>query len=94
MPRARYADRYALAASPDAPEWMAGAACLEPDVDPELFYQHPTDRSGLRTAKKMCRPCPVRDDCLAYALDIDDRYGVWGGQAPHERARLRNGGGA
>jgi WhiB family redox-sensing transcriptional regulator len=33
-------------------------------------------------------PCPVRDECLAYAIDQNELEGVWGGHKPIERRRL------
>jgi hypothetical protein len=36
----------------------------------------------------VCRVCSVSDDCLMYGLD--ERYGVYGGTTPTERARIRD----
>lgn len=48
------------------------------------------DWARIREAVKVCQPCPVRDACLAYALDPAHRVeGVWGGHyfgAPEQRA--------
>ena len=67
-----------------APDWMAEAACAE--ADPELFY--PTHSATTRIAKRICAVCPVQAECLAHALAIDERFGIWGGQAPRSRRRL------
>lgn len=40
-------------------------------------------------AKKVCFNCPVRLECLQYALDHDERFGVWGGATERERRRLK-----
>ena len=37
----------------------------------------------------ICRHCPVRPDCLEYALAINQPSGIWGGMVPKDRARLR-----
>ena len=33
--------------------------------------------------------CPVRGQCLAYAVTADEPFGIWGGLDPHERENLR-----
>lgn len=65
--------------------WRARASCSE--HDPELFFP---DRGGFATAvKRICRACPVRVDCLQHALDSKERFGIWGGATPLERAAMR-----
>lgn len=46
--------------------------------DPELFFaETPTD---VEIAKSLCRTCPVREVCLAGALQRREPWGVWGGE--------------
>lgn len=46
--------------------------------DPELWFaESPTD---LELAKSYCADCPLRDACLAGALERREPWGVWGGQ--------------
>lgn len=46
--------------------------------DPELFFaESPAD---VETAKALCLGCPVRQECLAGALERAEPWGVWGGQ--------------
>ena len=42
-------------------------------------------------AKAVCASCPVRTECLGYALDHHVRCGIWGGLSETERfaERLR-----
>lgn len=47
-----------------------------------------TGESG-RAAKTICAACPVRPQCLQYALDHDERYGIWGGMSERERHKLK-----
>jgi uncharacterized protein with von Willebrand factor type A (vWA) domain len=44
---------------------MLEARCL--DADPEAFF--PEKGGSTREAKRICAACPVRDECLQYALD-------------------------
>lgn len=72
------------------PDWAADAACTGMDTD--LFFP---DSSGATAAaaKAVCERCPVRADCLAFALDDEgdiahvSRYGIWGGLTPYARSR-------
>jgi WhiB family redox-sensing transcriptional regulator len=42
----------------------------------------------VEAINEICRGCPVRAECLASALERDERYGLWGGLTPNERAAL------
>ncbi len=44
-------------------------------------------RQALR-AKAVCAQCPVRMECLEWAIDTRQPHGVWGGLDEHERERL------
>lgn len=39
-------------------------------------------------AKAICSVCPVQEECRAYALDIREPYGIWGGLTENERRQL------
>ncbi|WP_235030758.1 WhiB family transcriptional regulator [Nonomuraea solani] len=45
-------------------------------------------QSQVEQAKHVCGGCPVREPCLAYALDTRQAYGVWGGTDPGQRREL------
>jgi WhiB family transcriptional regulator, redox-sensing transcriptional regulator len=71
-------------------EWWSLAACQH--ADPDLFF--PISAAGparaqLVGAKAVCARCPVRRDCLHYALAADPVQGVWGGLTEEERRLLR-----
>jgi WhiB family redox-sensing transcriptional regulator len=75
--------------SAEAMAWLRDAACS--DEDPELFF--PVGESGpakaqLERAKAVCARCPVRERCLAWALESGQNSGVWGGTHAEERRRL------
>lgn len=42
-----------------------------------------------RTAKSFCKRCPVKTECLEYALVNDEQHGIWGGLATKERQQLK-----
>lgn len=45
-------------------------------------------RARERRAKAICAICPVRLECLQYALRINEQHGVWGGLNEQERRAL------
>lgn len=65
--------------------WQADALCAQ--TDPEAFF--PEKGGSTRDAKRVCNECPVRDACLEYAMENDERFGIWGGLSERERRRLR-----
>jgi WhiB family redox-sensing transcriptional regulator len=69
----------------ELPGWQDFANCL--GVDPDLFF--PERGASTREAKEVCRGCVVREDCLEYALDNGEKFGIWGGMSERERRRLR-----
>jgi WhiB family transcriptional regulator, redox-sensing transcriptional regulator len=65
--------------------WHERALCSQ--TDPEAFF--PEKGGSTREAKKICVGCEVRGECLEYALQNDERFGIWGGMSERERRRLR-----
>jgi len=71
--------------------WREDAACG--DADPDLFFPIGTTGNALRQideAKRICRFCPVRIQCLAWALENGVPDGVWGGATEDERRAIRS----
>lgn len=84
--------------------WMKDAACRKVKIDmfgpgTDLFFP-PRDKEMYKKisegAREFCfgtetRPaCPVRNECLWYAVELDEQHGIWGGLSHRERnARLR-----
>ena len=69
----------------DEKSWQDLANCL--GVDPDLFF--PERGASTREAKDVCRGCVVREDCLEYALQNGEKFGIWGGMSERERRRIR-----
>lgn len=65
--------------------WQADALCAQ--TDPEAFF--PEKGGSTRDAKRICTSCDVRAQCLEYALENDERFGIWGGLSERERRKLR-----
>ncbi|MDQ3915075.1 MAG: WhiB family transcriptional regulator [Actinomycetota bacterium] len=40
-------------------------------------------------AKAICRTCPVAEPCLEFAMETNQKYGIWGGLTDKERASLK-----
>jgi WhiB family redox-sensing transcriptional regulator len=79
-------------------DWMLDGNCL--DRDPELFHPVLGEGNGKRRrAKSVCGGCPVKEQCLEYAVTVPNRDfdgkpcgwvdGVWGGTVKFERDRMR-----
>lgn len=72
--------------------WQAEAACRGRDAT--LFFSPATGElkeeklAREARAKVICRECPVRNQCLEFALDTREPYGIWGGLNELERRRL------
>ena len=74
----------------DAEDWRDRAACR--DTEPDLFFPVGTTGPALlqiEAAKAVCRQCDVREECLQYALDSNQEYGIWGATTEEERRYMR-----
>lgn len=69
------------------PAWHRDAACLEHGELTWFPERHET--TVMRAAIAVCRRCLVRAECLAFALEVPDTAGVWGGTTSRQRAALR-----
>ncbi len=67
--------------------WQSDSLCAQ--TDPEAFF--PEKGGSTRDAKRICTGCSVRAQCLEYALENDERFGIWGGLSERERRKLRRG---
>ena len=70
-------------AAPRRPRTVAPAAPVRRPLpcrveDPDLWFAE--SPAQLELAKSFCADCPVRDACLAGALDRAEPWGVWGGE--------------
>lgn len=72
-------------------DWHCAAACRS--CDPELFFPispaGPATECQVTEAKAVCARCPVRAECLDWALSTGQAHGVWGGMSERELYLLR-----
>ena len=57
---------------------------------PTVFFPEdisdPEARSvATKTAKAICKACPIVDECFTYAMETHQRYGIWGATSPQDR---------
>ena len=67
-------------------DWWQAAACRT--ADPEIFFPvsaHGPGQEDIAQAKAVCARCPVRKQCLQFALATHQVHGVWGGTTEEER---------
>jgi WhiB family redox-sensing transcriptional regulator len=69
-------------------EWGDRAECRRRGIDTELFFEY-TSKEDVMRLREVCNSCPVRNECLADALAIPERFGFRGGMLPKEREDLR-----
>lgn len=65
--------------------WRDRAAC--DGCDPNMF--HPNRGEPTEPAKLVCWGCPVKTECLTWALDHFVKLGIYGGRSERERRRMR-----
>jgi WhiB family redox-sensing transcriptional regulator len=65
-------------------DFFEDAACR--DADTSVFF--PASEADAGEAKAICAACPVREECLEYAIATRPPEGVWGGLTSTERHRL------
>jgi WhiB family transcriptional regulator, redox-sensing transcriptional regulator len=72
--------------------WQYQAACRGEDSElffaPNYFEKKEEKDAREARAKVICARCPVRDECLEYALRNREPHGIWGGLNELERKAL------
>jgi len=69
----------------DAIDEHGTPACAQ--ADPEAWF--PEKGEKVSQAKKICQACPIRNQCLEYALETNEVFGIWGGLTYKQRLRLK-----
>jgi WhiB family redox-sensing transcriptional regulator len=84
-PQGGTAGHYTAVVSEGEFDWAAKAACK--DIEPRLFF--PSRGEDAEPGKQVCRSCPVRVECLEYAVEHREQHGIWGGYSERERRQMR-----
>ncbi|MEU9245732.1 WhiB family transcriptional regulator [Streptomyces sp. NPDC048385] len=73
--------------------WHMHGVChgMDPDDADATFFPLPRDHEAIAEAKALCAQCPVKRDCLNYALENVLKEGIWGGLTEAERRPWHDG---
>lgn len=63
--------------------WMDLSACSQ--LPPDMWFPTLGDTPTAQRAKEVCASCPVRQQCLEYAIEHGFDDGIWGGLTPKQR---------
>lgn len=66
-------------------DWVDEAACQSTNAD---FFFLDRGQSSYR-AKRICHDCVVLPECLDYAIETNQKFGIWGGKSERERRTVR-----
>lgn len=69
-------------------EWQAQAACRGADSSLQSLFFPERGENVHPAVRATCDSCPVQVECLRYAMDTHQRFGVWGGLSTRERERF------
>jgi WhiB family transcriptional regulator, redox-sensing transcriptional regulator len=72
--------------------WHLQASCRGPESQlffpPSLPERREEREVREARAKRICTECPVREECLEFAIRVREPHGIWGGLTEAERRRL------
>ena len=71
-------------------DWQDRAACK--GKPGEWFFPNEHEAAPYEAARRVCNDCPVKAECLAWALENGERHGMLGGASPRERSQMKRGG--
>lgn len=70
-------------------EWKRAALCADPAYKDVNFFLERGESS--KAAKQVCAECDVQEECLNYAEDNNERFGIWGGKSRRKRQKINQG---
>ena len=72
-------------------EWQLRGVCRSGKYDPDLWSPTENHEENAEKAKDICLDCPVMVQCAQWALDVHEKFGVWGGMSEGDREMIWNG---
>lgn len=71
-------------------DWMERAACagLADSTNDPWFPPVGNAKAKTEMARRICGHCPVREECLNYAIEGRIEHGLWGGLTRNERRKV------
>ena len=80
-------------------KWQKDSLCKKelrfvPETKEHVPYEYddfypPTGKTVSEQVKDMCDRCPVKDECLEFALAYPEKYGYWGGTTEKQREVIK-----
>lgn len=67
--------------------WQESAECADPKYRHLMDWFFSDDLSKKHEVKNLCFSCPVRSECLQWALEHRQIWGIWGGRDEFEMRR-------
>jgi WhiB family redox-sensing transcriptional regulator len=68
--------------------WQDHSLCAQ--TDPEAFFPEGGSSPRTRNAIRTCiGSCAVREQCLQYALNNDEKFGIWGGFTESQLQKIK-----
>ncbi|MDX2819922.1 WhiB family transcriptional regulator [Streptomyces ipomoeae] len=73
--------------------WQPHGVChgMDPEDADVTFFPLPRDHEAIAEAKELCAACPVKRECLNFALENVLKEGIWGGLTEAERRPWHDG---
>ena len=72
---------------PTNTDYQKDAECGKPEYQEFIDFFFSADPQEKYAAKNLCFQCPVRKDCVKFALESKEIWGVWGGRDENEIRR-------
>jgi WhiB family redox-sensing transcriptional regulator len=68
-------------------DWQEDSECAKPVNKSKIEFFFSEDPREKAEARALCAGCPVRKNCIKWALETGQIWGIWGGKDEHEIRR-------